>query len=118
MLKSILAPTNAMLSSELSCSFIAAAALTGVPLLLGAGSALGSSMMAQKIGKRLFLVIGAILMLAGSVWNIYISNIYAEFMCARAFQGIGWGVIDGVLSTAIVEITVSFYWCGPVASLI
>lgn len=100
-LKSILVPVNAIIAAEFSCSYVAAASLTGVPILAGSISALGSSVMGRRAGKRLLLLLGAFLMFAGAMWNMHVLDVYIEFMCARVFQGIGWGLVEGVLKESI-----------------
>jgi hypothetical protein len=94
---------------------MAAASLTGVPILLGAFSALGSSMLGRMVGKRVVLLVGAVFMFVGAMWNMHIMDVYAEIMCARAFQGVGWGMIEGVLAEGVQDLFFVRFTSPPLA---
>lgn len=40
-------------------------------------------------------------MIVGACWNLLVRNVYAELMAARIFQGVGWGVVEGVLAESV-----------------
>lgn len=50
------------------------------------------------------MLIGALLLFAGSTWNLKIGTNYAQFMVARAITGIGWGMIDAVIQDAVGDL--------------
>lgn len=101
-LKMMLVTVSQVIATQLSVSYIATTALTGVPLVFGAFAGLFTRILSQSLGKRTFLLMATILALLGALWNMHINGSYAEFMVARIFQGIGWGVVEA-LGSEVVE---------------
>lgn len=87
-------------------SYMAASSLTGVPILLGAVTGIGAMMAVRGgvTGKRVLMLVAGILMFVGSMWNMHIMDVYAEFMVARCFQGVGWGVFDALVAGGVEDL--------------
>lgn len=82
---------------------MAATALTGLPLILGAFSGLGSTILAQKVGKRGIYLASSLLLLAGAIWNMHVEQSYAQFMVSRLFQGVAWGAFESLVLTSFKD---------------
>jgi MFS family permease len=104
MLKTIYVSTNSVIATAFNCSYMAAAAFTGLPFMFAAASSVGTSILSQAIGKRAIYVASGLLMLAGALWNMHIASSYAAFMVSRIFQGIGWGACEGLIVVSIRDI--------------
>ncbi|TVY12696.1 putative MFS-type transporter protein, partial [Lachnellula arida] len=102
-LKTILVTVNGVISTELNCSYMAATALTGLPLIIGAFSGLGSTILAQKVGKRGIYLASSLLLLGGAIWNMHVEQSYAQFMVSRLFQGIAWGAFESLVLTSFKD---------------
>ncbi|KAF8861095.1 hypothetical protein BDZ45DRAFT_568419, partial [Acephala macrosclerotiorum] len=103
-LKMMLVTVNAVVAMELNVSYTGAAALTGVPLILGAVAGVKSQILSQMIGKRAIYLVSSILMLLAALWNMHVKSNYAEFMASRIFQGIGWGAIEALVAGSINDL--------------
>ena len=104
----MLAPLNAVLSNEFDISYLQAVCLTGVPLVIGAFVSFGSAILARVVGRRIVMLVGTLLLFAGSTWNLEVGMNYTHFMIARAITGCGWGMMDAVLYDAVGDlVTVS-----------
>ncbi|KAJ5052040.1 uncharacterized protein L3040_001800 [Drepanopeziza brunnea f. sp. 'multigermtubi'] len=129
-LKSMLVTVNSVVAIESSVDYVAAAALTGAPLMFGALAGLMSQMSSQLFGKRGIYIGSAVLILVGALWNMHVYNIYAQFMVSRIFQGIGWGMFEALISSSIADlffvhergtrvnihnvVSISFTWGTPI----
>ncbi|KAI3397396.1 hypothetical protein diail_10847 [Diaporthe ilicicola] len=102
-LKTALISVNEDLARQYSVSYTAAAALTGVPLMLSAITGLASSVAARIWGRRPVLLASMILIFIGLVWNTRVTTSYGQFMAARIFQGFGWGAFDTLVSGSIID---------------
>lgn len=102
-MKTALISVNAVLASQLSCSYMAAVALTGVPLMLSAGTGIASVSFSKLWGRRPVYLVSMILLFIGLVWNTQVSSSYAQFMAARIFQGLGWGAFDALMPGTILD---------------
>jgi len=99
-LKTILVTVNGVIATELNCSYMAATALTGLPLIIGAFSGMGSTVLALKVGKRGIYLTSSVLLLAGAIWNMHVEQSYAQFMVSRIFQGVAWGAFESLVLTS------------------
>lgn len=102
-LKTILVTVNAVVATELNVSYGASVALTGMPLIMGAGFGIKSRVLAQSVGKRGIQICSALVMLLAAVWNMHVIGSYTEFMISRVFQGIGWGMFEALMDDAIAD---------------
>ena len=89
---------------------MAATALTGLPLIIGAFSGMGSTVLAQKVGKRGIYLTSSVLLLAGAIWNMHVEQSYAQFMVSRIFQGVAWGAFESLVLTSFNDM---FFVCFP-----
>lgn len=102
-LKTLLVTVNSVIASELSVDYMSATALTGAPIMFGAFAALKSQMLCHSFGKRGIYLGSSLLMLIGALWNMHVYDSYAQFMVARIFQGIGWGMFESLISSSIAD---------------
>ncbi|OAA66805.1 major facilitator superfamily transporter [Niveomyces insectorum RCEF 264] len=94
-LKTVFVPVHSQLAMGYAVSYTAAAALTGVPLMVSALTGLASLVAARLWGKRPLYLASAVLLFAGSLWNLRAPGTsFAQCMAARVFQGLGWGAFD------------------------
>jgi len=107
-LKTILVTVNGVIATELNSSYMAATALTGLPLIIGAFSGLGSTVLAQKVGKRGIYLGSSVLLLAGALWNMHVYQSYAQFMVSRILQGVAWGAFE---SLVLISVKDMFFVC-------
>jgi MFS family permease len=96
--------TNSVIATEYNVSYMMAAALTGIPFIFAAFSGLCASVLGKVVGKRALMVGGGVLMLVGAVWNMHVMNSYGQFMGSRVFQGVGWGVFEGLVGECVEEV--------------
>ena len=104
LLKFVLTPLTAVLSNEFDISYLKAACLTGVPVILSVPATLGSSLLACILGRRAVAATGSLLLFTGSILSLERGISYNHFMIARALQGAGWGLIDAVSSNAVADL--------------
>ncbi|KAL5318249.1 hypothetical protein ACEPPN_013308 [Leptodophora sp. 'Broadleaf-Isolate-01'] len=102
-LKTFLVTVNSVIASEMSVDYMSATALTGAPIMFGAFAALTSQMLSHSFGKRGIYLGSSLLMLIGALWNMHVYDSYAQFMVARIFQGIGWGMFEALISSSISD---------------
>ncbi|KAG4431534.1 hypothetical protein IFR05_012991 [Cadophora sp. M221] len=102
-LKTLLVTVNSVIASEMSVDYTSATALTGAPIMFGAFAALKSQMLSHSFGKRGIYLGSSLLMLIGALWNMHVYDSYAQFMVARIFQGIGWGMFEALISSSIAD---------------
>jgi len=55
-------------------------------------------------GKRVLMLAAGMLMFVGSMWNMHVMDLFAEFMVARCFQGVGWGVFDALIGEGVGDL--------------
>ncbi|RKU48848.1 hypothetical protein DL546_007624 [Coniochaeta pulveracea] len=84
-------------------SYAAAAALTGVPLVVSAITGFASLMAARIWGKRPLYLASLLLMFIGVTWNTNVATSYGQCMAARIFQGLGWGAFDTLVMSSIYD---------------
>jgi len=97
-------PTNGVIATQFNVSYTAAAALTGVPFIIGAFAGLGSSILSGVIGKRMLYVLSGVLALAGGMWTMHIERNYGWIMTSRCVQGLGWGIVDSLVCASIRDL--------------
>ncbi|KAL8382082.1 hypothetical protein RB595_006053 [Gaeumannomyces hyphopodioides] len=102
-MKTALVPVNVQLEQSFNRSYTAIAALTGVPLLLGALSGMVALVAARVWGKRPLYIAGMLTMFLGCIINTAAQD-YGTAMAARVFQGIGWGVFDSLVLGTIHDV--------------
>lgn len=102
-MKTALISVNGVLTSQLSCSYVAAVALTGVPLMLSAGTGIVAIALSKLRGRRPVYLISMVLIFIGLVWNSKVSTNYGQFMGARVFQGLGWGAFETLMPGTILD---------------
>lgn len=102
-MKTALITVNSILTEQLGASYVAVAALTGVPLMLSAVTGLASCTASKVWGRRPVYLVSAVLIFIGVVWNANISTSYGQYMAARIFQGLGWGAFDTMLVGSIMD---------------
>lgn len=102
-MKTALISVNSVLASSLSCSYVAAVALTGVPLMLSAVTGMAAMSFSRLRGRRPLYLVSMVLIFIGLVWNSQVSTSYGQFMGARIFQGLGWGAFDTLMSGTILD---------------
>lgn len=118
-MKTALISVNGVLVDQLSVSYTAVAALTGVPLMVSAVTGLAGSSAAKLWGRRPVYLVSIIFIFIGLVWNSRVSSSYAQFMVARIFQGLGWGAFDTlVLGTILNTYFVRLNLSTPASSLL
>ncbi|KAK1783088.1 major facilitator superfamily domain-containing protein [Copromyces sp. CBS 386.78] len=85
-------------------SYTAAAALTGVPLILSAFTGLVSLVTSRICGKRPLYLISLLLLFIGTIWNTSVRTSYSQCLAARVFQGLGWGAFDTLVQSSIYDL--------------
>lgn len=102
-MKTALVPVSVQLEQSFNRSYTTIAALTGVPLLLGALSGMVALVAARVWGKRPLYIAGMLAMFLGSIINAAARDFGAS-MAARVFQGVGWGVFDSLVLGTIHDV--------------
>ncbi|POS78745.1 hypothetical protein DHEL01_v202866 [Diaporthe helianthi] len=102
-MKTALVSVNEELARQYSTSYIAVAALTGVPLMLSAATGLAGSVAARIWGRRPVFLASIVLIFIGLVWNTRVTTSYGQFMAARISQGFGWGPFDMLVVGSIID---------------
>ena len=103
-LKSMLVTVNGVIATEFNVSYVAATALTGLPMIVAALTGLGSGVLAKIIGKRAIYLLGGVLMLLSVIWNMHVMESFAQFMASRIFQAVGWGATEALVLESIRDI--------------
>ncbi|KAL8297800.1 hypothetical protein RB597_007160 [Gaeumannomyces tritici] len=102
-MKTALISVNVQLEQTLNRSYTSIAALTGIPLILGALSGMVALIASRVWGKRPVYIAGMLTMFLGCIINTAAPN-YDTAMAARVFQGIGWGVFDSLVLGTIHDV--------------
>ncbi|KAM3493706.1 hypothetical protein MY3957_002966 [Beauveria namnaoensis] len=102
-LKTVFLTTSALAAEHYRTSYLAIAALTGVPLMLSAVSGAGACVVARIYGRRPVYLLATAALLVGSIWNATAAGSYGSCMGARLLQGLGWGVFDTLVMTSIQD---------------
>ncbi|KAM3445383.1 hypothetical protein NHJ13734_000510 [Beauveria thailandica] len=102
-LKTVFLTTGALAANHYRTSYLAVAALTGIPLMLSAVSGAGASVVARIYGRRPVYLLATAALFVGSVWNATAVGSYGSCMGARVLQGLGWGVFDTLVMTSIQD---------------
>jgi hypothetical protein len=103
-LKTMLITVNAVIATEFSVSYMAATALTGVPLIIGAFAAMGSQILSTFIGKRAIYLGSSVLLLIAALGNMHVLRGYGAFMVTRCLQGLAWGSFEGLVASSIDDL--------------
>lgn len=103
-MKTAFISVNAQAAEGYLVSYTAAAALTGVPLILSAFTGLVSLITSKICGKRPLYLISLVLLFIGTAWNTSVKTSYSQCLAARVFQGLGWGVIDTLVQSSIYDV--------------
>ena len=93
-MKTAFISVNSQLAMGYMVSYTAAAALTGVPLMVSAFTGMASLIVARLWGKRPVYLVAMTSIFMGVVWNTFTQDSFAQCMAARIFQGLGWGAFD------------------------
>lgn len=102
-MKTALVSVNSLLVENHAVSYVAVAALTGVPLMLSACTGLASSVAAKMWGRRPVYLVSMVLLFIGLVSNTRPTASFGSFMAARIFQGFGWGAFDTLVVGSIMD---------------
>ncbi|KAM3508078.1 hypothetical protein MY10362_001424 [Beauveria mimosiformis] len=102
-LKTMFLTTGALAANHYRTSYLAVAALTGIPLMLSAVSGAGACVVARIYGRRPVYLLATAALFVGSVWNATAVGSYGSCMGARVLQGLGWGVFDTLVMTSIQD---------------
>ncbi|KGQ07871.1 putative MFS-type transporter [Beauveria bassiana D1-5] len=111
-LKTIFLTTSALAAEHYRTSYLAIAALTGVPLMLSAVSGAGACVVARIYGRRPVYLLATAALLVGSIWNATAVGSYGSCMGARLLQGLGWGVFDTLVMTSIQD---TYFVSSPIS---
>jgi MFS family permease len=111
-MKTVFVTVNCVIAMHYEVSYTAAAALTGVPLLLSAATGFASLIAARIWGKRPLYLSSLLLILIGTLWSTNVQSSYAQCMAARVFQGLGWGAFDTLVMGSIHDT----YFVSPATS--
>jgi hypothetical protein len=103
-LKTMLITVNAVIATEFNVSYMAATALTGVPLIIGAFAAMGSQILSTFIGKRAIYLGSSVLLLIAALGNMHVFGGYGAFMVTRCLQGLAWGSFEGLVASSIDDL--------------
>ncbi|OAA76738.1 Major facilitator superfamily domain, general substrate transporter [Akanthomyces lecanii RCEF 1005] len=102
-MKTVFLTTNAMAAEHYRTSYVAVAALTGVPLVLSSATGAAACVVARIWGRRPVYLLATTLLFVGSIWNATAGDSFGSCMGARAVQGLGWGVFDTLVMTSIQD---------------
>ncbi|RFU26363.1 hypothetical protein B7463_g9969, partial [Scytalidium lignicola] len=102
-LKNIFITSNAVIATQCDVTYMAAVALTGLPLIISACIGILYTMIAETCGKRAIYLVSSILMLGGAVWNMHAMQNYTMFMISRVIQGLGWAAFDFLLPMSVKD---------------
>lgn len=102
-MKTALFSVNSVLVQRFNVSYVAVAALTGVPLMLSAITGMTGTTVSRLWGRRPVYLASMVLIFIGLVWNAKVMSSYGQFMTARIFQGFGWGAFDTMVVGSIMD---------------
>jgi Na+/melibiose symporter-like transporter len=103
-LKTMLVSVNAVVATEFSVSYMAATALTGLPLIIGALAATGSQILSTFVGKRGIYLGSSVVLLVAALGNMHVFGSYGAFMFTRCLQGLAWGSFEGLVASSIDDL--------------
>lgn len=93
---------NGLIATQLGCSYVAATALTGLPIIIAALTSIGWETLSMLVGKRGIYIGAGVLSLVGMLWNMHAPN-YGQFMASRVFQAVGWGAFEGLVAVSVKD---------------
>lgn len=102
-MKTVFLTTNSLAAEQYNKSYVAIAALTGVPLMLSSLTGVTACIVARIWGRRPVYLLATALLFIGSIWNTTAINSYGSCLGARIVQGLGWGVFDTLVMTSIQD---------------
>lgn len=102
-MKTALVSVNSVLVERFAVSYVAVAALTGVPLMLSACAGLASLVAAKIWGRRPVYLVSMVFLFIGLVTAAQPLASYRQFVAARVFQGFGWGAFDTLVVGSIMD---------------
>lgn len=102
-MKSAFFTVNGVIAARDGVSYTAAAALTGVPIMVSALTGMASLILGRMYGNRPVYLVSAALILVGCLWNVFVADSFAQNMAARVFQGLGWGAFDSLVLNSIQD---------------
>lgn len=111
-MKTVFLTTNVIAAEHYNESYVAIAALTGVPLMLSSITGLASCVVARIFGRRPVYLLATAMLFVGSIWNTTAADSYGSCMGARVVQGLGWGVFDTLVMTSIQDT----YFVSPITA--
>jgi len=111
-MKTIFVTVNVQLAQTFQVSYTAAAALTGVPLILSSATGFLSLVASRICGKRPVFLVSLLLVFVGAIWNTNVGSSFGQCMAARVFQGLGWGAFDALVLGSIQD-TYFVSACSP-----
>lgn len=114
-MKTAFVSVNHLLAEGYEVSYTAAAALTGVPLILSAVTGFAALIASRLWGKRPLYLASLLLVLIGATWNTNVASSYGQCMAARVFQGLGWGAFDTLVMGSIHDTYFEHERCRRVA---
>lgn len=114
-MKTVFVSVNHLLAEDYAVSYTAAAALTGVPLMISAITGFASLIAARIWGKRPLYLASLLLVFIGATWNTNVATSYGQCMAARIFQGLGWGAFDTLVMSSIHDTYFDHERCRRVA---
>ena len=114
-MKTVFVSVNHLLAEGYEVSYTAAAALTGVPLVLSAVTGFAALTASRIWGKRPLYLASLLLVFIGATWNTNVATSYGQCMAARVFQGLGWGAFDTLVMGSIHDTYFEHERCRRVA---
>jgi MFS family permease len=114
-MKTVFVSVNHLLAEGYEVSYTAAAALTGVPLILSAVTGFAALIASRIWGKRPLYLASVLLVFIGATWNTNVAASYGQCMAARIFQGLGWGAFDTLVMGSIHDTYFEHERCRRVA---
>ena len=114
-MKTVFVSVNHLLAEGYEVSYTAAAALTGVPLILSAVTGFMALIVSRIWGKRPLYLASLLLVFLGVTWNTNVATSYGQCMAARIFQGLGWGAFDTLVMGSIHDTYFEHERCRRVA---
>ncbi|OIW28669.1 MFS general substrate transporter [Coniochaeta ligniaria NRRL 30616] len=114
-MKTVFVSVNHLLAEGYDVSYTAAAALTGVPLILSAATGFAALIASRIWGKRPLYLASLLLIFIGAAWNTNVASSYGQCMAARVFQGLGWGAFDTLVMGSIHDTYFEHERCRRVA---
>jgi MFS family permease len=114
-MKTVFVSVNHLLAESYEVSYTAAAALTGVPLILSAVTGFAALIASRIWGKRPLYLASLLVVFVGATWNTNVGASYGQCIAARIFQGLGWGAFDTLVMGSIHDTFFEHERCRRVA---